>query len=137
MTMNQSFRPIWGTLEHKMAILAGNWAIGGTGAVGAKAGGHGLSLTRNSAGNYTVQLLDTEGTATGVPFILYAKASLFNSDANPAGDTDAHAVYEVSFSSSSGTFVFQCVDEAGVAADPPSGATVAVHLDVQLSALTA
>lgn len=136
MTMNQSFRPFVGGLEHKMAFLAGNWAVGATGAVGAQVGGHGMSLTRNDVGDYTIQLEGADGTDTGVPYILYANAVLFNSDTNAGGDTDAHGIYCGATSATDGTFDFQCVDEAGAPAEAPSGAYIHVLVVVQLSALT-
>lgn len=71
-SMAQSFKPLWGVLENKEVILQGNWAIGATGAVGAKVGGTGLVLTRTGTGLYSVQIVGSKGVSARVHDILYA-----------------------------------------------------------------
>ena len=128
MSMSQGFRPWWGVLEPKMVCLSGKWAIGGTGAVGTQTGGQGLSLTRNSAGNYTIQLLGSKQVAARLQAILDCHVALFVNDVDPSNDTDAHWVKMLAISDSAGTVTFQCVDEAGAAREAPSGAVITVTL---------
>jgi hypothetical protein len=55
---NRMFRPLKGALDNGLCLLAGSWAIGASGAVGTKTAGVGMTLSRNSAGNYTVTFDD-------------------------------------------------------------------------------
>jgi len=50
--------PIAGSLTRGLTILAGSWAIGSTGAVGAKTCGEGMTLTRTDVGDYTITFAD-------------------------------------------------------------------------------
>lgn len=133
--MNQLMYPLYGVGDPKVSIIAGRWAIGSTGAVGAKSGGKGMTLTRNDVGKYTVQLVDADGTAASVPVILFASAAVFNSDLDASDDTDAHDVRLGAVSDSAGTLVLQAVDEALVAREIPSGASIAVVMFIKNSSL--
>lgn len=134
--MSQIFKSQVKAIEPETRILAGSWAIGSTGAVGTKTGGSGMTLTRNSAGNYTVQLTGVRGVSAGVPALLYAKAELYVNDVDASNDTDSHAVFSLAKSSSGGTYNFLCVDEAGVSREAPSGAVIAVFAVIKLSGVT-
>lgn len=119
--------------EPGTALLAGSWAIGATGAVGAKTGGKGLTLTRNSAGNYTVAIKGAGNVAARVPAMLFANAVAYVNDTDPSDDTDGYLVKPLAKSASGGTFSFQVVDEGGVVREVPSGAAIAVFLICKMS----
>lgn len=133
MAMSQSFRRDFQVLEHASFSLMGKWAIGSTGAVGTKTGGKGMSLTRNSTGNYTIQLLGSKGVSARCNAILHCAVSIFVNDTDPTNDTDGHYVKMLAISDSAGTVTFQAQDEAGVVREIPSGGVVTVHLDGRLS----
>lgn len=102
---------------------SGYWAIGATGAVGAQTKATGLSLARSDVGTYTLSLKNGANAAYA-PFIHYAHVEVVTSDADPTNDTAAIQARVTAFSASSGTVSFQTFDEAGVAADPASGAVL-------------
>jgi hypothetical protein len=131
--MSQSFRPAWGVLEPKLVTLVGNWAIGSTGAVGTKTGAKGMSLTRTGTGAYTIQLTGANGASVRATNILNCHVALFVNDTDPTNDTDGHWTKMLAISDSAGTVTFQCVDEAGVVREAPSGAVIAVTLHARLS----
>ena len=130
--MNQSFKPLWGTLDPKVGILSGKWAIGASGAVGAQTGGSGLLLTRTAAGTYRLNLRHNGANARAVAF-LDANISLWLNDADPSDDTVGHQVKKLAISDSAGTLTFQLEDEAGVAAETASGAVISCTVYVKLS----
>jgi hypothetical protein len=131
--MSQTFRPMWGVLESKMAMLAGGWLVGATGAVTKATGGQGLSLTRTGTGAYTLQVLGSKQVSAGVPAFLHADVRLFNSDADPSNDTDAHFIKMLDINSSTGAITFQCVDEAGVVREAPNPSVITVMVLAKLS----
>lgn len=135
MAMSQSFCPLYGVLEKGLAILVGKWAIGSTGAVGTKTGGVGLTLARNSAGNYTIQLIGSRGVAARVFSILKPSIDIAVNDLDASNDTDSFRAKLVSVTDSTGAIVFICVDEADVVRELPSGAVVMVNLFVKLSSV--
>lgn len=116
--------------ETDVSIEAGYWAIGATGAVGAKTKAIGLKLTRTGAGLYTVQLIGSDGSDAFVPFILHADFSVVVNDADPTDDTDAIQVRELTRDASTGTMTLQCLDEGGVSRDPASGALLSAMVVV-------
>lgn len=122
--------------EQGLAVMVGKWAIGATGAVGAKTGGIGLALTRSGVGSYTLQLTDQAGNAAGAPFILSVIPTVEEADTNPADDTDAYAARVLSITDSTGAILLQTHDEAFVARDPASGAFLRVVVHLKLSTVT-
>lgn len=134
--LSQPFKPLRGTSEPETVLLIGRFAIGATGAVGTKTGGQGLSLTRTDVGSYTLQLKGSNNVSAGVPAILHASCSVFNSDTDPSDDTDAHFVKMLAISSSAGTVTIQCVDEAGAVKELPSGGSISFLVAVKLSSAT-
>lgn len=127
-TMSQTFRPMWGVLEPRFVILCGKWAIGSTGAVGTQTGAKGMSLTRTGTGAYTIQILGSKKVSGSLQAILDCDINLFVNDTDPTDDTDAHWVKKLAISDAAGTVTFQCVDEAGVVREAPSGAVICVTL---------
>lgn len=134
--LSQIFKSQVKAIEPETRILCGSWAIGGTGAVGTKTGGSAMTLTRNSAGNYTLQLKGVRGVSAGVPALLHVGVSLYVNDVDSSDDTDAHAINMLAKSSSAGTCSFLCVDEAGVSREAPSGAEISILAVVKLSSVT-
>jgi hypothetical protein len=131
-SMNQSFKPLWGTLDNKVAILAGKWAIGATGAVGTQTGATGVSLTRTGVGAYTLQLRHN-GANARANAILHAAVSVWVNDADPTNDTDGHYVKLKLITDSGSSMTFQVQDEAGVVAEAPSGAVISAVIFAKLS----
>lgn len=131
--MNQGFKPAYGVLETGYASLAGAWVIGATGAVGAKLGGQGMTLTRSGTGAYSIQLLGAKGVSVGVYAILHASVVAYNPDTDPSNDTDAHFIKMLDAVDSTGVITFQCVDEAGVVRELPNPAKLKAHVIVKLS----
>jgi hypothetical protein len=123
-------------LESRLAVLSGHWAIGSTGAVGAKVGALGLTLARTGTGTYTLQLTDSSGAAARASFILHPIVTVEEADADPTDDTGAYAARVLSVADSTGLITFQTHDEAFVARDPASGAFIRVTVLVKLSSYT-
>lgn len=132
---HQSFKPLWGTLDAKVCIASGRWAIGASGAVGAQTRAKGVQLTRTGAGAYTLQLRHKTSNARPVAF-LHASVSLWVNDTDPTNDTDGHWVKMLAISDTNGTLTFQCVDETGVVREAPSGAVITILLVYTLSSST-
>lgn len=122
---DRAWYPVRGSLEREVVLLAGSYAIGATGAVGAKSGGTGFeSLTRNSAGNYTLKLTDA------FPRLLVPKAFV-----KTAAGTDL-VVQPVSWDvKSAKTVVFQ-VKTGTVATDPSNGDELFIELTLSNSSDT-
>lgn len=129
---NITLKPFRGAFDSGMAIMAGRWAIGGTGAVGAKTAGVGLTLTRDDVGLYTVQLT-ANGADASAPAIVFADAQVVNDDSDPSNDTGAIAGRVLTSVASTGVITLTTYDEAGVARDPASGAALCVFVLVKLS----
>lgn len=128
------FRKLHGTLDDGLVILTGSWAIGATGAVGAKTAGVGLTLARSDVGTYTVQAT-AEGAAASVYAFPFADMVVMTSDADPTNDTAAIDARPLSAVGSTGLVTFQTFDEAGVVRDPASGASVKVFILAKVSAI--
>lgn len=116
MAMNQSKYNQIHHLDAGLVLLAGHWAIGATGAVGAKTAGTGLTLTRTATGDYTITV-DATG---GVPSIAAAFVDL---------EEDADQSYDVAMkvsTASAGTVTFTVYvgDASTTPADPPSGSFI-------------
>lgn len=78
------------------------------------------SITRNSAGKYTILLQDNYAA------LMTASAVILNATAAAAPITQL--ISEQVSNSTTPQVVIQCLDAAGAAADPDSGATLMVHL---------
>lgn len=80
-----------------------------------------VSMTRNSAGNYTIVLKDQFYLLTDV------KASFISGSSAPAAP-DMNVVSEQVNSSSSPSLIIQFRDIAGLAADPANGEVMLLHI---------
>lgn len=78
------------------------------------------SITRNSAGRYTLLLQDN------YPALMCAHAIILDSTASTS--PIIQLISEAVVSATTPTVVLQCLDAAGVAADPASGSTLMVSL---------
>lgn len=123
-------------LENGTAVFSGRWAIGATGAVGAKTGGLGMNLTRTGVGTYRIDLVNSKGVVSKVPAILGVHIAVEEADADPTDDTAAYAGRPLVSTPASGTITLQTHDEAFVARDPASGAFLLVTVFVNLSSVT-
>lgn len=85
------------------------------------------SITRNSAGNYTIALADTYNA------LLAVQGIVMNSSASAA--PIMQVISEQVASATAPRIIVQFLDAAGVAADPDNGATIMVQ--IQLSNSTA
>lgn len=113
---DRSFYKNVGTLERALVLLAGKWAIGASGAVGAKTAGTGLgTLSRTSAGLYSLVLDDV------YPALLAWKVG-----ATTAAGVDLCAEV-VSYVAATKTLTFQ-FKTATVATDPASSSELSVFL---------
>lgn len=84
-----------------------------------------LSMTRNSAGNYTIVLKDRQYLLTDV------KASFISGSSAPAAP-DVNVVSE-QVNNATPSLIIQCRDIAGAAADPASGEVMLLHIQVRSS----
>lgn len=132
--MAHSFHPIYGALEIDVCQLYGNFAVGATGAVGTLTAKGVTSVTRNSAGNYTILLDDNYNAVlwadaiildatTSDPTTVGVACKLVSADAQAAGG---------------GMVVIQFYSTAtpGTVEDPRSGAVVYFKVDVRRSSVT-
>lgn len=132
--MNRSLHKPLGCLEVDMVSLFGNFAVGGAGAPTLDTNNSkGIaSVTRNSAGKYTVAL--TEPCAA----FLWANAVTLDS-ANSAQTvgTAARLFSQAVTSTTAPVVIFQFNDVAtGAAADPASGATIYFKVEMRNSTVT-
>ena len=132
-SMSQPHRPIYGVLEDKLAMYVGNWAIGGTGAVGTKVCGRGLTLSRTGVGLYTVQMTGSAGRSARVhDFAMVNVKVIMNDD-------HAYYVQIKTAVAATGVITLRCytdVEVVGgtpVAAELPSGAVLQVQVIAKLS----
>lgn len=123
-----------GSSDQGTALLAGSWAIGASGAVGAQSRAKYVTLTRTNVGLYTAQLRNKEGDAR-CPAIAFALANLVTNDVDPS-DADAIRVKTLTVVPSTGTVTFACVDEADVVREAASGATFQLLLVCNMSGVT-
>lgn len=133
-SLERAFKPFKGTLDNGVAVICGNWAIGATGAVGAKVGATGMTLTRSGVGTYSIQLTGLKGVSARVNAILSCMVNVVTSDADPSNDTAAIDARVLTFVASTGIITFQTFDEAGAVQDPASGAFIMVDCKVRISA---
>lgn len=113
---NRFFNQFYFSLEKAKVVLFLKASIGATGAVTIDAtGSKGItSITRNSAGRYTVVFQDTYVSFLGM------SPTVVESAATPTVATVA-AVSETVATAATKNLVFQCADFAGAAVDPASG----------------
>lgn len=135
-SMTRAFKPFLGHGDPNVVIMSGNWAIGATGAVGAKTGATGLKLTRTDVGLYTIQLQAASQISARVPAILWADFQVVTNDTDPTNDTDAVRVRVLAFDASAGTVSIQCVDEGDVAREIASGSVLMAQVHAKLSSAT-
>lgn len=129
---NRLFIPPLGSLEVGVVKLWCSITVGATGAVTTSSGKGIASVTRNSAGNYTVALSDTYNS------LLHASWSLLHSaSSDPA--TVGVFMRTASQAVSSGTapaVVLQCfTGDDGAAADPASGAVITAEFTLKNSSV--
>lgn len=125
--MGQSFKPIWGVLENKTVQLMGSWAIGATGAVGAKTGGTGMVLTRSAQGIYTIQLVGSKGLSARVHDLLYINVNI------TSNDTDRLVAKVKTAVAATGLITFTTFKADGTVEDPPNGGSLSVLVLAKLS----
>jgi hypothetical protein len=125
---DRSWYPVWGCLEREYVWIVGRWDVGATGAVSSRpsagCGGTGItSLTRNSAGNYTIVLDD-----------VYPKLLSWNIRATTAAGVDLVGEL-VSINEGTKTYVVQ-FKTGTVATDPASGSVLCIKLEFTNSSTT-
>jgi hypothetical protein len=115
------------SLVPSKCVLFGQVAIGGTGAPTiSAANSKGIaSIVRNSAGNYTVTLSDSWVK------LLNIQAQFIDSGTQTVATT--YVVSQTINSSAGKVIVIQCVDFAGAAVDPRSGATMLLEINLSNS----
>ena len=125
---NRTLKPVLGSPDESMTLIAGHWAIGATGAVGTQTRAKGLTLTRTDVGLYTLQLTNAGAVACAIPVIAYAHAALIPAagDVDPTGDTDAVRARVVTSVNTTGVITLALVDEGDVVREAASGARLMV-----------
>lgn len=125
---NRFFNQFAYSLEKAKCFLFLKAAIGATGAVTIDAANSkGItSITRNSAGRYTVVLQDTYVSLLGF------KATIIESAATPTVAGVA-VVSETVATAATKNVVFQCIAAAGTAVDPASGSTMKLTFELSNS----
>lgn len=115
---NRYGNQFWYSLVPNKWSLFGLAAIGATGAptINASKSKGFTSITRNSAGNYTLVLQDV-----WVDFLGF-QATVLDSGANTV--CTVYVVSQAVATSGTRTIVFQCLDFAGLAVDPRNGASI-------------
>lgn len=126
--MEKAFKPLKGTLDDGVCVISGNWAIGASGAVGAKVRARGVTLTRSNTGLYSLQLNGYRNGSAAVPAILHCSVNVVTSDADPTNDTAGYLSQVQTMVASTGIVTFRTLDEDGVSADPASGAKISILL---------
>lgn len=126
--MEKAFKPLKGTQDDGVCLIAGHWAIGATGAVGAKTRARGITLTRSDVGTYSLQLTGYRGASCKVSAIMHCGISVVEDDADPTNDNGAILARPLTYSPSTGVVTFQTFDEVGVVRDPASGSLVSIAL---------
>lgn len=124
---SRAFKPFNGTLKVGVVHVHASITIGATGAVTNTSFGNGIkSVTRNSAGNYTIALQDSYPVLLGVDISQVdptaAAVPQFHVTANNVASSTAPSV-------TIGGYV------TTVATDPNSGATIQVTIALQNSSL--
>lgn len=126
---NRYMNQFWGSLLKGKSSLFGRAAIGATGAPTlSAANSQGItSITRNSAGNYTLVLNDTWVSLLGL------QATIIDSGTQTVATV--YVVSETVATAATKNIVFQCLDFAGLAVDPRNGASI--RFEIVLSNSTA
>ena len=120
-----------GGLEVDIVELYGKFAVGASGAVGTTSGKGIASVTRESAGLYTVTLSDSYN------MLLWGSAAILDTaDSNPTTvGVIARIKAEAVNASKTATFQFYAMDD-GAAADPASGSVVYIALKLRNSSVS-
>lgn len=129
---NRMFQQPAGSLEVGCVTLYGTITIGSTGAVSASTGKGITSVTRNSAGKYTVLLNDTYNS------LLFADAKILHSTLSDASTVGIYAnIFSQAVATAAApTVIFQFVAlDDGAAADPASGAVIYYKIEVKNSSV--
>lgn len=129
---NRIFRQPLGSLENDMVTIYGNFAVGSTGAVGTTSGKGVTSVTRDSAGQYTVLLQDSYDS------VFWASAAIkdtANSDPSTVGVIARWEADSINDSTPTVQFQFFALDD-GAVADPASGAVVYFKLELRNSSVS-
>ena len=129
---NRTFRQPLGCLEVDVVSLYGSITFGSSGAVDSSTGKGITSVTRNSAGKYTI-LLDGS-----YPSFLWAEAKILNSALSDPTTVGIFAnLFSQAVSSTTPTVVMQFVAmDDGAAADPASGAVCYFKIDLRNSSVS-
>lgn len=110
--------------HEKMPVtLYGRFLVGSTGAVSGVKGTGIASVTRNSAGNYTVAFVD------GFDMLLASRFQCAKADASNVGNIQVWGTVATLRADvkTNKAITFQCLDFAGSAVDPASGHEVAME----------
>jgi hypothetical protein len=129
---NRSFHKPLGALEIDVATLYGTVTFGATGAVSASTGKGITSVTRNSAGKYTVLLADTYNA------LLWADGIILDTvNSDPVTVGVVPRLYSQAVNNATPTVVFQFYDvSGGEVADPASGAVLYYKIEMRNSSVT-
>jgi hypothetical protein len=121
-----------GCLENDVVSLYGSVTFGSTGAVASSTGKGITSVTRNSAGKYTVLLQDTYNA------FLWADCKILNATLSDPSSVGVFAdLFSQAVATTTPTVVFQFVaTDDGAAADPASGAVAYFKIDLRNSSAT-
>jgi hypothetical protein len=125
---NRNFNRVQ-ALDKELKIIQGQFTVGSSGAptlVENKSPGM-KSITRNSAGDYSLVLGVVGGDSDIYPHFYNAMISYQKSTAH-GGTVGFHAQIKSSTVNSNGTLNFFTLDKDGAVADPPSGSTIHVTM---------
>lgn len=129
---NRSFHKPLGSLEIDTVTLYGTVTFGATGAVASSTGKGITSVTRNSAGKYTVLLADVYNA------MLFADGIILDSaNSDPVTVGVVPRLFSQAVSNATPTVIFQFYDVAGgEVADPASGAVLYYTIQLRNSSVT-
>jgi len=118
------------SLEKEVGDIYGSITVGASGAVSASQGGGVLSVTKlATAGQYAIQL------SSKYQRLLMASAVVVNSSATSVAAVqvlEAPSTVQADFKGD-GNLVVQCLDFAGAAVNPASGAKILFKLEVRFN----
>lgn len=129
---DRKFLPPLGALEVDVVDLFCTIPIGASGAVGTVVGKGVTSVTRNSAGKYTILLSDRYNS------FLWGDVSTLDDTNSDATTVGIHTrLFSEAVNNATPTVIIQAVaGDDGAAADPANGATLYVHFKLRNSSVS-
>jgi len=129
---NRLFLPFLGCLEVDVVELFGSCVIGASGAVSSYSGKGITSITRLSAGKYSVNMADRYN------LFLYGSCNLLDdTNSDPATVGVHNRLFSEAVNNATPAVVFQFIAmDDGAAADPAAGATLYFNLKVRNSSVS-